>query len=793
MSLLLKKKSKSGRRKESSSTVNKKRTQRLLKQANPNVGDGIYYTSQFETGLMHIVEKEYSRMYRIGELDYEISTEENQIQTVLGYAEGLNSIDRNSRYQLFVQQKRVPTNFLKDILLAYQGDTYDDLREEMNEIIESKYQKDQRNFTNDKYVVFTTKARDEKAAEAALARLKENFINSFGKHSLNLQMEEMEGVERLKTMSGLLRPTSFFSMSYRDMALAGLSSKAFIAPNRLAFPRTKNYFRLGERFGAVLYIRQYPKYLEDRLIKELRATGREFAISIHAKPYDMTEARKNIQSTRALNNIELSKQYKDSLHLPDDLMTGNAFEINYSAKSLMEEIKDNGQKLFSGIFTVFLSEESEQELEEAIKEIKDAGSAWQVEFEAVNAYKQEALNTILPIGKPYLDVEMNYMRDMTTSNVATHVPFSNIELQSPTGQFYGQNQLTKGIITVDRKEDLDAPSGIILGSSGSGKSMTTKWEVFTAFLRYPDRKFIIVDPEGEYVGIGKKLGAEILDIHTGTHNHLNMLGITDKRLLKDEDQKVDLVSEKANLLTGLFRELLADFGDLEKSIVSRVTRETYKRSLPIGQMPTLKEWHKVLLEQPEELAQLLAVKIEPYTIGSQNIFAHETNIDLSSRMIIFNIKHLDKELKSFAMRVILDQIWKQVVENQHKTTTLLYFDELQLNFREESSAIWFMELWSRVRKYGSVPTGITQEPTILLNSQAGRQLLSNTHFMILLKQQPIVLDRLGEIIKLTPKLIQYVTNNQAGTGLIASGGVIVPFTNLIPKQTKLFELMNTDA
>ncbi len=311
-------------------------------------------------------------------------------------------------------------------------------------------------------------------------------------------------------------------------------------------------------------------------------------------------------------------------------------------------------------------------------------------------------------------------------------------------------------------------------------------------LKYPNDRIIIVDPESEYLPIGREFGAEILDISTGTNHHFNLLDMVDKNLLDNEDQNVDLVKEKANLLISLFESILKEFNDEEAAIVDRVTRLTYEQY----EKPTLVEWHRVMQVEGEtdNAAKMLANKVEPYTIGSQDIFAHETNIDLSSNFIVFNINKLDEKMKPFAMKVILDQIWKQVVSGQGKVTTWLYFDELQLNFNTEENAHWFMALWSRVRKYGAIPTGITQNVSTLLDSAAGRKMISNTEFLVLLRQKPVDLQRLREMIRLTPKLINYVGERiPQGTGLISAGGVIVPFENPIPSNTMLYQIMNTDA
>ena len=774
--------------------TSKKRTQseqlrydRMTKSAtSPNT---INYTSLYENGLMHIVENEYSRMIELGDLSYRVADEEDQENIVVSYAEALNTLDKNTHYQLYVVNKRIDNSLLDNILIPLQEDGLDVYRNEMNKMVTKHFNLEQKNFESKQYAVFTTKANAAKQANAQLNATIQNFAKKFNATGVELDIHDLSGLERLKIMSNVLRPGQHFRMKYSDLELTGLTTKSFIAPNRLKF--FDDYFMLDQLYGRVMYIRHFPKYLEDVLIRDLCDSGHELTISIHARPYDTSAYRKMAGDKLLMNRRSIKKEQKKNFVEggSEDMVSGTSVEAKANIEQLLEDMKENNQKMFSSIFAVMLLEDSKENLEAATKTAHDVVRNHEVAFVVVYKMQEEALNTMLPIGKPYLDVENNYMRDMTTINIATQVPFSSIDLQDETGQYLGQNQLSRNIITVNRKK-LNTPSGLIVGTSGSGKGMTTKWSIISTLLSNKDDKFIIVDPEDEYSKIGRKFGAEILDIYAGSNFCLNILDMADKELLQEEEKHVDLVKEKANLLSSLFEALLKEYTDLEASLVDRVTREVYAKY----EKPTLVEWHNILLEQPEEFAKELAVKVEPYTIGSQNIFASQTNVDLSSKFVIFNIKRLDEKLKPFAMKVILDQIWNQVVINQGKVTTWLFFDELQLNFDNEDNARWFMKLWSRVRKYGAIPTGITQNIATLLDDPEGRKMISNSEFFVFLRQKKVDLLSLQNIINIPTNLLSYVGEKvERGTGLISSGGVVVPFENIIPKETELYKLMETDA
>lgn len=290
---------------------------------------------------MHIVEDEFSKCYKLGEVDYEIAVEEDQLNTVMGYAEGLNTLDKNSRYQLLVVNKREEESLMEDVLLAYQGDHLDNYRQEINEIITKQYEQDERNFKIEKYAIFTTKSSSMKQANKELEGIMQNFANRFEANQIKLEVTPMTGLERLSLFSYFLRHGQYFGTSYQDIAVSGLTSKAFIVPSKIKFPNNKAYFRLGENYAAVLTIQQYPKYLEDKLIKELCATGRELAISIHARPYDMMEARKAIQGTKTLNDVAIQKQQKQNFRsgVSEDAISGEAKEIQETTNALMDENK----------------------------------------------------------------------------------------------------------------------------------------------------------------------------------------------------------------------------------------------------------------------------------------------------------------------------------------------------------------------------------------------------------------------------------------------------------------------
>lgn len=783
-----------GKKSKKLTKAEKERKSRLRRSLKASTQNSIKYNSLFEDGLMHIAKNEWSRTYRLGDVAYVSSSEDEKMDVIDTYAEALNSLDAGSVFQLLVINRRIDDHSIEVIKFEEQGDGFDQFRHEYNDIIDSRFSTDSKNFQVEKFVTIKTDAYSKGQADSNLSELGTALENQF--LQMDITFEELDGKERLDIFSELLQGKRRLSYDYRDIALSDLHSKDFIAPNRLHF--MENHFRINEKVAKVMYAKNYPTFLTDKLIKNLTDIGIEMAITVQAEPYEPSQFMKKINNADTTIKAEMVKAQRSGAQEGIDqslAVSGRSREISESTRRWKEEIDDHDQKAFSGIIAVYFTANNDEELANFTDKVQTASRKNGIEFEDCYYHQEEGLNTVLPIGHTFLNVKRRFVRDMTTYNLATQVPFTNVDLksESPKALYYGQNQLSNNVITVDRKADLNTGSGVVLGSSGSGKSVTVKtMEIIPTYLKNTEDRIIIVDPEDEYSDIGREFNAQLVDIFIGSSSHLNLMDLPDMDQLKDEDS--DPIGDKSNLLMGLFESILDEIGDIQYTIIDRVTRETYKRFAKSDKVPTLRDWHDILEEQAEPEAKELALKSEIYAKGSQDIFAHETNVDITDRFVIFNLKRLTGKLKPFAMMVIQDYIWNQVVASQGKLTTRIYFDEVQLFFKEEAQAVFFTELYSRVRKYGAIATAITQNIETLMNKEEGRKLVSNSEFMILLKHKKSDLQALSKALNLTPTLTRYIEKPKSkGTGLIVAGQVIVPFENPIPKHTRLFKLVATDA
>lgn len=773
----------------------KARKKRLKRTLKPSTQNAIFFTSLKENGLMHIAKERWSRTYKLGDVAYTSANDEDREAIIDSYGEALNGLDADNHFQLLVVNRKQESSALKQIIYQPANDEFDVYRNEYNDIISDRFISDARNFKIEKYITLSTKADEEIQADTQLHELAQGIQEQFDQ--MGVDIEEVDGLGRLNILYWLLQYNPYFPYTYKDIALSGLRAKDFIAPNRIHFK--EDYMMIDHHWAKVMYIRHYPTFLSDRLIKKLLDIGIELAIVVHATPYEEGEFEEQLIETQALAKRELFRGQKDGMQAgvidPELTTSGVAQETSQATKRWVEETTDNDQKAFRGVMAVMILADTKEQLQLYREKVVSAGRKLGVRFEDCFYYQEAGLNTILPIGEAFLNVKQSYMRPFTTTNVATQIPFTNLDIQStsPNAIYYGQNQLSNNIITLDRKTDLKASNGLVLGATGSGKGMTVKTtEIIPTLLRFPDDLIIIVDPESEYGDIATTFHGEIIHISTKSPTHLNLLDLpeTDEVLMDMNGNVVDLIAEKANLLMNLFESVLKEVTDAHVTIIDRVTKEVYQRF----SKPTLQEWQLVLEEQDEEAANDLATNLEIYTRGSLNLFAHPTNVDMSSHLIVFDLKGLSNKLKPFALLVLQDYIWQQVVQAREQGRTIrLYWDELHLTFHNQKDAAFFAELWARIRKYGGMPFGITQNIGTILAYLEGRNLVSNTDFMLLLEHNNTDIELLQTVMDIPDDLIKYIKRPKSkGSGLLFAKPTIVPFENPIPKHTELYRITNTD-
>ncbi|VNU68456.1 Type IV secretion system protein [Streptococcus pneumoniae] len=720
----MKRKSNTLKKQKTSMTNKKEEVKGKKEEVLPSTANTLSYQALYQNGLMQVKEDYFSQSYLLGDVNYQTVGLEDKGAIIEKYSDLINSLDDQTNFQLTIFNKRLNLEkFRQSVLYEEKEDGYDTYRKELNRMMNQNLDSGENNFSAVKLISFGRKDSNPKQAYRSLSQIGEYFKSGFSE--IDARFESLAGEDRVNLLADMLRGEHHLPFSYRDLTRSGQTTRHFIAPNLLDF-KNKNYLQINDRLLQIVYVRDYGMELGDQFIRDLMQGDLELIVSLHAQSSTKADAMKKLRTKKTLMESqkigEQQKLARTGIYLEK---VGHVLESNIDeAEELLKTMTETGDKLFQTVFLIGIFGQDEEELKQALDTIQQVAGSNDLMIDKLPYMQEAAFNSLLPFGCDFLE---GVSRSLLTSNVAVNSPWTSVDLQDRSGKYYGINQISSNIITIDRSL-LNTPSGLILGTSGAGKGMATKHEIITTKIKESgeNTEIIIVDPEAEYSVIGRAFGGEMIDIAPDSQTYLNVLDLSDENM--DEDP----VKVKSEFLLSFIGKLLDRKMDgREKSIIDRVTRLTYQSF----KEPSLEEWVFVLSQQPEEEAQNLALDMELYVEGSLDIFSHKTNIQTGSNFLIYNVKKLGDELKQIALMVVFDQIWNRVVRNQKLgKKTWIYFDEMQLLLLDKYASDFFFKLWSRVRKYGASPTGITQNVETLLLDPNGRRIIANSEFMILLKQ-----------------------------------------------------------
>ena len=580
-----------------------------------------------------------------------------------------------------------------------------------------------------------------------------------------------------------------FKFDWKLLAPSGLSVKDYIAPSSFAFASSR-HFRMGAKYGSVSFLNIIAPELNDRLLADFLEMDSSLVIGMYVKPLDQMSAIKTVKrKLTELNATKIQEQKKavragyDMDILPSDLSTYGS-----EAQKLLQELQSRNERMFLLTFTVLNTANSLQKLENTVLQAKGIAQKHNCQLVSLDFQQENGLMSLLPLGMNRIEIQ----RGLTTSSLAIFVPFTTQELfQRGAGAFYcGVNALSGNLIMVDRLRQKN-PNGLILGVPGSGKSFAAKREMFSVYLLTND-DIIICDPEAEYWPLVKRLHGQVIKISPTSKQYVNPMDLNLD--YSDDDNplslKVDFILSFCDIVVGAKEGLKP----VEKTIIDRCARLVYRNYLADPRpenMPILQDLYNCLRAQDEKEAQFLATALEIYVTGSLNVFNHRTNVDIDNRVVCYDIKELGKQLRQLGMLVVQDQVWNRVTRNREAgRTTRYYVDEFHLLLRGELAS-WSVEIWKRFRKWGGVPTGITQNVKDLLASPEIENILENSDYICMLNQAPGDRQILAKKLNISPHQLSYVTQANEGEGLLFYGNVIVPFVDRFPKDTEMYRLMTT--
>ena len=763
-----------------------------IKSSNKNnatVQNSIPYMNIFKDGICQVSENHFSMTVQFFDTNYSLADFEEQNAIFARYCMMLNSFDSSITFQLtFENQNRSMQKLIDVVQIPQKDDEFSEIRQEYSEMLTDKLLSGSTGQSTRKFLTFSVVSTSHKSAKSKLEGIKNDVIKLF--KNFGVEAEVLRGKARLETLYYSLNPFKQqpFIFDWKSMLKGGLDTKDFIAPTSFLFK--KNQFEIGNNYGQVWGLNILAGELSDEILKNFLELSYLFCVNIHVKPIEQSEALKFVRRKfTSVNQMKIDEQKKASRagYDPDILPPQLTMYIE-DIETILEDLNSKDEKLFNISISIRNYARTKKELglqEEALKRIVSKNNCQIAPYD----YRQEqALMSTLPLGYYNLPTE----RAMHTSGIAIFVPFTTRELFSMgTATYYGTNTLSGNMIRANRATELANPNGLVLGMPGYGKSFSVKRELTDVFFT-SDADIIICDPEGEYFPLVKALGGQVIKISANSTNYINPMEIN---FMADVDEnpitlKSDFIASLCEIIVGGRYGITAE----ERSIIDIALNEIYKPFLSDpsnDRMPTLTDLYDVL-KTKGDVALRLVNSLEMFVNGSQNLFNHKTNVNMNNRIICFDIKDLGTQLKKLGMLIIQETVWNKVSQNRvDGKKTWYYIDEFHLLLRDEQTSSYSAEIWKRFRKWGGVPTGITQNVKDLLTSTQVESIFENSPFVYMLNQAPGDREILGEKLHISPEQLRYVENASQGQGLIKFGDVILPFTDIFPTDTKMYKLITT--
>ena len=761
--------------------------------------DGIPRTAQqsipfqrmFPDGICRVNDRYYTKTIQYQDINYQLAQQEDKTAIFEEWCSFLNFFDSSIHFELsFMNMATDAEVFEKNIRIPLRNDHFNSVRSEYSQMLKTQLAQGNNGLTKTKYITFGIEAESMREAKPRLDHVQTNLMNNFKR--LGVVAKVLNGKDRLQLMHAMFHmgDNDRFYFDWSWLAGSGLSVKDFIAPTSFSFPGGRT-FTMGSLHGAMSYLQITASDLSDQLLKDFLDMETSEIVTMHIQSVDQTAAIKQIKHTiTELDRSKIEEQKKavragyDMDIIPSDLAT-----YGKDAKALLKELQSQNERMFLITFLIMNTGRTEQELENNVFQASSIAQKHNCNLRRLDFQQEQGLMSSLPLANNLIEIQ----RALTTSSTAIFIPFTTQELfqNGDEALYYGLNALSSNLIMVDRKK-LKNPNGLILGTPGSGKSFSAKREITNAFL-VTDDDVIICDPEAEYTPLVNCLEGQVIKISPTSTHYINPMDINESYSEDDNPLalKADFILSLCELIVGGKEGLQP----IEKTVIDRCVHQIYQHYFEDPKpenMPLLEDLYHALLQQEEKEAHRVATALEIYVKGSLNLFNHRTNVDINNRFVCYDIKELGKQLKKIGMLIVQDQVWGRVTANRSAgKTTRYYMDEFHLLLKEEQTAAYSVEIWKRFRKWGGIPTGITQNVKDLLSSREVENIFENSDFVYMLNQAAGDRQILAQQLNISPHQLSYVTHSGEGEGLLFYGNVILPFVDHFPTDLALYKIMTT--
>ena len=731
----------------------------------------------FKTG------NKFSKTFRFTDINYMVASREDKESMFLTYSELLNSLDSAATTKITIYNHRQNrANFEQSILMPMRDDGLDLYRREYNQMLIDKAT-GANGIVQEKYVTVSIAKRDIEAARTYFNRVESDLTARFA--ALGAKCTALDTTARLRVLHDFYRAGEEvdFHFNMMDMAKKGHDFKDYICPDSIE--KHSDYLKLGDRYCRVLFLKDYANYIKDEMVRDLTDLNRNMVLSIDVIPVPTDEAVREVEN-RLLGVETNITNWQRRQNQNNNFSAVVPYDMELQRKESKEFLNDltaRDQRMMFAVLTMAITSETKEQLDADTEALLATSRQHMCQMATLKFQQIDGLNTALPIGTR----KINTFRTLTTESLAVFMPFKVQEIMDRGGIYFGENAISHNLIMCN-KENLLNQASFRLGVPGSGKSFSVKEEIVFLILNTDD-DVLICDPEGEYAPLAEAMGdiASVIRCAAGGKDRLNAMYMVDGY---GENNPIVV---KSQFIMSLVERIDPDgVGPQHKSIIDRCTAAVYQEAEQTGTVPTLCTLREKLLEQPEEKAREIALALELFTTGSLDIFGHKSNVNLDKRVVVFDIHGLGEQLKPIGHLVITDTMLNRVTINWKKgKRTHVFIDEFHVMFENAFSAAFFNSAWRQFRKRNAFPTAITQNVEYLLDSVQASTMLSNSEFIVMLNQAASDREKLARLLNISNEQMSYITNADAGCGLIKYGSALVPFVNRFPKDTKLYELMTT--